>query len=165
MGLGVRIVLFVRVREVSVEARGEKEREMVRAMNQGVARAYRDTHQSLRSTREWFLLSALLSSEDVVSRGKGDIAEHAHVPECFGTHNQVVRAAPELDTICATRACLQMVCGHLVMEKWGQQGKGQVRTQKKSSGVRGTHPLSTQRECGHCHCTGMQCGVVQRWQQ
>jgi len=33
-------------------------------------------------------------TEDGVSRGKGDIAEHAHVPECFGTHNQVVRAAP-----------------------------------------------------------------------
>ena len=48
----------------------------------------------MRSTREWFLLSALLSSEDVVSRGKGDIAEHAHVPECFRTHNQVIRAAP-----------------------------------------------------------------------
>ena len=38
-------------------------------------------------------LDRIFVTEDDVSREKGDVAEHAHVLECFGIHNPVVRAA------------------------------------------------------------------------
>jgi len=38
-------------------------------------------------------LDRIFVTEDNVSREKGDVAEHAHVLECFGIHNPVVRAA------------------------------------------------------------------------
>ena len=38
-------------------------------------------------------LDRIFITEDDISREKGDIAEHAYVPECFGIHNRVVRVA------------------------------------------------------------------------
>jgi hypothetical protein len=111
----------------------------------------------------WIELSSRVTED--VSREKGDIAGHAHVP---GVSESIIPSSEqpsELDAFCATRACLQAVCGRLATEKRGRRGEGQVRIRKKSSGVRGTYPLSARGERGHCRCVGMQCGVVQRWQR
>ena len=58
-------------------------------------------------------------TEDDVNRKKGDIAGHTHVQAWFGSIIRSDRSS-DLDAIFAIRACLQVVCGHLAMEKrWG----------------------------------------------
>ena len=58
-----------------------------------------------------------------VSREKGDIAEHAHVTECFRIDNPSRQSAPQNWTQCAMRGCLQVVCGSLATEKQDSRGR------------------------------------------
>ena len=85
-------------------------------------------------------------TEDDVSREKGDIAGHAHVPGASESIIPPSSRPSELEAFCATRACLRVVCGRLATEKRGPRGERRVRIRKKSSGARGTYPLRVRWE-------------------